>query len=903
MESKITSLLGEDLVMYHFGLLGELRRDAYSKTEPSKADSHSPNVKANEVLQSLQYKMPCACVLCLSQYRLHWEFAPTILAYSGRLTAEDAIVISRYYRQSISRNRELVRTTILSNGDKLLKKWRRSRKAREKSLKKAEPNLYPKRLPLLYLADHWTGKKVDQSQRSVCLVPYLNLESLLDDASNLMKLLHYRAFSNPHDWLLYDNAQLQPAWKQGAVTEKFATGCISMHGGDLGETKEFDGEEVHRGEAFGTPRAIMILEAQHQLWEFLAKVTSAILEDTETSAAAAQAAPPPTASLSTGITVLAPDSKWVHYLEAERYRETPSTSFGSVFASQPFSAPPQFNIDTLLETATSMAAETQDELWSLQTNPEYFFERASYYEGHWYDSVQELGEDYTDRLKYDNVGYIMTLNVLYKARDAQWLVDECQAAKKEFLDCELDIEVGRPLPSAYEYALASLHAGLMRKRLLAQDSLGRLVTRSPHFRSIFQSSSEPDGEISTALNEVELEKDRLGWCLCQLIKDPDNSPSIEPTLVLQHLDKLLASQTPEEPERLDGEMFRWLSDLTAIENMLDPFQYHQPRFCPMSPYGSYGEKREAWQLVNENLQKFYRHDVASKIGLGASLNPLSQFRVPECRKEKKWLAQRDRAYAAVSSIWKKAREGFQQMYEEASVPLKTIEPLLELMRQCDSSDHTALLTAEREEILGQLQAEKEEARIAAEEVQAAVEKVKAAAKKAQAKADKAQSAAEKAQADLEIAQEIAQAEMEVAQAVAKKAQAKAHLGPTSGSEPSHEATKAPPVLYTLKRGSITQEIVSIMFPESRDESIKGTVPWSDFAKAMADLNFKMKPVGGSMVTFQGEIMLPTSLAPQKRSILVHRPHPGNEMTRVKVRKEGSRCSRRFLWQRANFEME
>jgi len=72
---------------------------------------------------------------------------------------------------------------------------------------------------------------------------------------------------------------------------------------------------------------------------------------------------------------------------------------------------------------------------------------------------------------------------------------------------------------------------------------------------------------------------------------------------------------------------------------------------------------------------------------------------------------------------------------------------------------------------------------------------------------------------------------------------------------------------------------------------------------MADLNFKMKPVGGSMVTFQGEIMLPTSLAPQKRSILVHRPHPGNEMTRVKVRKEGSRCSRRFLWQRANFEME
>ena len=55
-----------------------------------------------------------------------------------------------------------------------------------------------------------------------------------------------------------------------------------MHDHRYREWKASHDPEVHCGDAFGSQRALLILEAQHILIEFLLDITSIILEDAGT---------------------------------------------------------------------------------------------------------------------------------------------------------------------------------------------------------------------------------------------------------------------------------------------------------------------------------------------------------------------------------------------------------------------------------------------------------------------------------------------------------------------------------------------------------------------------------------------------------------------------------------------
>lgn len=73
-----------------------------------------------------------------------------------------------------------------------------------------------------------------------------------------------------------------------------------------------------------------------------------------------------------------------------------------------------------------------------------------------------------------------------------------------------------------------------------------------------------------------------------------------------------------------------------------------------------------------------------------------------------------------------------------------------------------------------------------------------------------------------------------------------------------------PPSQTFRVGSSTAEVFSTLFNKSQS---RGSVPWSAFEAAMADLGFSVVPKFGSVYTF-----LPPDTVAVKKSLTLHRPH-------------------------------
>lgn len=326
--------------------------------------------KFKKIWREFQFQPPCECQTCLYQYRtkdqqdvVHWH-------YVGHV--EDPAQLAQFYTKSINQSRDFLCQKISTSGTSILKRWRAGEAKRKEFLKQAQPDIHLSAHPLIEIASHGLIKLNDQrGHRAAYLLPYVNIEDLSKDSFNLIGLLHHRVSFSPANWVHFDNGQLQPAWKQGAFSEKSADGCIMMCGPLYGTWREFDPVAVHKGEAYGAPRGLMILEAQQLLMSFLRDIVQVILKD---------ANPPNPQEDQT--TIVAPVSasnfdltgcsKWTRFMEADRHRDRPWLSFAAQYSQEPYSRPPQFDIDAMIDIVKDKALEAQDELWLLQTDLNYF---------------------------------------------------------------------------------------------------------------------------------------------------------------------------------------------------------------------------------------------------------------------------------------------------------------------------------------------------------------------------------------------------------------------------------------------------------------------------------------------------------------------------------------------------
>ncbi|KAL8897279.1 MAG: hypothetical protein Q9207_007290 [Kuettlingeria erythrocarpa] len=227
----------------------------------------------DKCLSSGTFRAVCGCSECL-------KHCP--VKSNGLINDDQASLLASVYTASIFTDLKQLRSHVQFSGNLILKRWRRRTPAKRKQLlTQVDPDLYPTDLPLMDLGTQRICKSVEEQSkyRYAYLVPYLNLECLSPDSSNLIKLLHHRASSRLEDWVAFDDSVVKSAWDQKAIRVMIAEGCITMSGPQFGAWKPVDMAEMQSGQAYSAWRALLILETQAHVLKFLGRFCEAILGD------------------------------------------------------------------------------------------------------------------------------------------------------------------------------------------------------------------------------------------------------------------------------------------------------------------------------------------------------------------------------------------------------------------------------------------------------------------------------------------------------------------------------------------------------------------------------------------------------------------------------------------------
>ncbi len=391
-------------------------------------------------------------------------------------------------------------------------------------------------------------------------------------------------------------------------------------------------------------------------------------------------------------------------------QESTKSSFGAVFASQPFAEPPKFDMNVLLDIAESQVAEAHDELWPRQTDPEYFMEVANRYNAqapYAHSDLKRAGL-YTENDKINDLAAFMTLNPVNRWRDWQCILEECQAVKHKMNACDQVIRLGKPLPSEVERALGCLSAMINKFRQKGRMELAiRFVTSVP-FRDWFRFDGvRADSHLEWNKKDAKMlfQEDPVGWCIYTLSNETIGEPFFDCSLVFQLLDEFLGPNSRKESERIDHDIYRYLSDNVALEQMWNLLQYQRPWFRIPDDIEFGRESSRSWQIIS-------RLDEAKPLLLtmdqiGAAMVPFSKFRMPQGKRNEEWITRRDVAHRALSDLWKAASDYHGTYLNQAKVPQKYVDTLLELMRLADSPENQTRLAREKQNILDRLEAARE----------------------------------------------------------------------------------------------------------------------------------------------------------------------------------------------------
>jgi hypothetical protein len=186
---------------------------------------------------------PCDCPESSKQYRTLVEQKYGLRAYQECASRSKATEIAANLARQIEKDREYISTQLVFKGIGMVKKWKgKSSKARELLLRKVNPTMHDKNwnkghfgYQFRYGSYPQEMRKDQEKYRNICLLPYINLESLKEDPSRFPSLMYNRTKYPPEDWVSFDSRMLNVSWTAGCVDLKFNQSCIVMHGAKYGE--------------------------------------------------------------------------------------------------------------------------------------------------------------------------------------------------------------------------------------------------------------------------------------------------------------------------------------------------------------------------------------------------------------------------------------------------------------------------------------------------------------------------------------------------------------------------------------------------------------------------------------------------------------------------------------------
>lgn len=185
------------------------------------------------------------------------------MTYSFALSDVEARKKDGEFATEINRNLAYLRQQCENNGDFIIKRWKKkSCNKRKALLRDIYPNLYLHQWPLAHLNEafqltlppgEWIDADITISRcmrgyRNVCLLPYINMEGLIENPVSFLSLLHNRTKYSPELWAPYDNFILEKHWGMGSLALDCNSHSIVLAGSayGYGMLMQWKSEEAHR---------------------------------------------------------------------------------------------------------------------------------------------------------------------------------------------------------------------------------------------------------------------------------------------------------------------------------------------------------------------------------------------------------------------------------------------------------------------------------------------------------------------------------------------------------------------------------------------------------------------------------------------------------------------------------
>lgn len=810
-----------------------------------------------------------SCETCSQHYRplehQKWAWLQYTKVYSD---AEAAKVTHELVENSRS-NLNYVRQKLDLHGNAIAKRWqKRSADKRAALLLAAKPEMYKrKHLPvdLFYrVVRQYPGEW--HAHHFLWLLPYLDLPTLSENAHNLLSLLHNRTKHSPSEWALYDSEQMNNPFTEGAVKVPYNPHAVVMHGPAYGWLVPWEKEAAHLWDAIGFPRAHLILEAQSVLSDFLKKIIDLII-----GAEAAEG-----------------NDKWLQ-LMADDFNSPLDHEIAGSYVDRFFMAPPQFNLERLVEVLQDRIYAAEDELYLMQTDPFYVREfltrvrNTSFFQG--------FSED--DKVDY-LVGRLATRYDVLECWHA--VAEEAEYALKIHRKYEGQVKCGTTLPDEYGSAMRMLQH-ILNKHFTSQssrltdtaiffpafaDKMSRFLHRKPEDRSPWRSRGE---------ERDEFRKDPLVWGLYHLYDAHVVPGAHDPTFVIGLLDSTIRQAPKRDRGKIDQSLHDHLAGMAAVDEVLSALRFHRPCIGPPLTTA---------EVLKLHKERPIRREFQSRIVTGGAvvslhyqdLYPLIEQLLGIKSLEK--LSQdsiRDfkTAHSALAEFWKIVKDARKVLYEQMSLPKERIEEILKVMSICSTNEYAAETHRDHEALKKAIR--EQEAEIQMRALRQAKSRRKILPPPSTPVQTVWGSATETRRQSLTPREKVKTRRSLAENEVPSLRRLSLHDSATSATDDdSQDHTEEDP---KIEVNSISLDLFHRMFTPIACAKGTASVKWDDFVAALMDAGCTSKQAGGSAVTFMhpGDGM---------SAVVIHRPHPDPSINPIMLGSLAKKFGKRMGWEREMF---
>ncbi|KAI6893846.1 hypothetical protein KC334_g12528 [Hortaea werneckii] len=693
----------------------------------------------------------------------------------------------------------------------------------------------------------------DEKFRNGYMVPYLNLETLMDDRSKILSLLHYRSTYKLEDWVMFDSAQAKRAVEGGNLSREYNENCVIMFGERYGDLVKWHRAQCHRWNLIGYPRAIIILEAQAFLLGFLRRLVDGIV--------------PPSSTATVG------NAEWT-LLVSRGFKATNQTESWSALANQPFSAPPSLAPADISKKVRAQLQAAEDHLRFLQTDPAYF---------HRSIAMQRKGEHFvhmsSEEISTSIASFAVVLPITHVTRLRQ-LLEECEYVQRVHDQYKSSIEVGGVLPEVYERALGALEIFVINLYHAERYLLAEMLPRSPGFYRNHKYLKNADGHTVSKIrlrktdcdpnetNEACYSDDPLLFAMYNLCGDPEDNRLFSIPFLMSFIEDLLARGTAEQHARIDQALYDQIGRMSVYGEILVNLRLTRPLSEPMwlDMVNEDYKQRAAWRTWMCTPAK---HDAAENKKFSELLEAFYKHSMPVGKKDAEWLTKAAESRKYMADFWAYARQVRRSKVTGIGLSDSDIE-----------ADVALFAADQSEEYLQEVRAEEDMVR-------------KAIAAAAAAKAGFQEEAP--VQSQWEGKEENNKFVLAVGR-VKPKTRPEHEPVTNELATPVDEYAQNQDSRTCIPVNSESLRIFARIFPSTTDTTFKGAVQWKQFVTAMTDAGCSATHTGGSAVSFERK-----ARDGADGTIVFHKPHPDTEMDNFMLRMMGKRLKKWFGWDEGTFE--